>query len=71
MNDLLVDRRADRTRKSPIAFECRDATALTNGLFSDAIEFERGHARLHRSTNHAKRSRRELPRFRHRIDIAR
>lgn len=71
MNDLLVYRRTDRTRESAIAFERGDATALANGLFGDAIELERGHARLHRSPHHAKRSRRELSRFRHRIDITR
>src|SRR6185503_10866468 len=46
VNDLLVDRSADRSRKSVIAFEGRIGARRANLLLGMSIQLARRHARL-------------------------
>ena len=47
VNDLVIDRGADRPRKTAIALECRHATVHADKIFAELVNLQGRHTGLH------------------------
>ena len=71
VHDLVVDRRANRSRKSVIALERRHAARLANPLLRHAVELARRNAGTHGFHQLGQDRRRDLAAAPHQLDLAR
>ena len=71
MDNLIVDRSANRTRESAVSLESRDTPFGANGLLCKFVKLKRRHAWLRMLTKDSKHLRRKAPRLAHCVDFVR